>query len=135
MVIRPIQGGLALHQLHFQAEVRQIKDLGVKSADVSDAELKLADQLISRLSAKRFDPREYVDQFHRRVEAAVQRKVQGKEISIAEPVVKPSNGNVVDLMQALKASLGGRGRKPIPLKERRAAKRATTEEPRKMAQR
>ena len=35
VIIRPIDNGLAMHQLHFQAEVRRIKDLGVESATVS----------------------------------------------------------------------------------------------------
>jgi DNA end-binding protein Ku len=136
VVIRSIRRALAMHQLHFPTEVRLIKDLGVQAADVSAAELKLADQLIHQLSAKQFDPREYVDEFHGRVEAAIQRKVQGKEISIAEPPFAPAKGNVVDLMQALKASLDARGRTPIAdLRERRATKRAVSGEPRKMVRR
>jgi DNA end-binding protein Ku len=56
IVIRPMEDGLAMHQLHFKAEVRPIKDLGVEPASVSDAELTLANQLIKQLAAKRFDP-------------------------------------------------------------------------------
>src|ERR1700681_2703000 len=61
--------GLAMHQLHFQAEVRSIKELGVEPAAVSDAELKLAEQLIDHLAAKRFDPNEYHDEFKGRIDA------------------------------------------------------------------
>lgn len=135
VVIRSIDGGLAMHQLHFQAEVRAIKDLGIERAHISDAELKLADQLIDQLSAKRFDPNEYVDEFHNRVEAAIQRKIQGKEVSLAEPPAAAAKGNVIDLMQALKASLDVRGSKPIDLKERGAARRATVDTPRKTVRR
>ena len=56
VVIRPIEDGLALHQLHFKAEVRDLKDLGIEAAPVSEPELKLAQQLIEHLAAKRFDP-------------------------------------------------------------------------------
>jgi DNA end-binding protein Ku len=133
VIVRSFEEGLALHQLHFRAEVREPKDLGVDAAPVSDTELKLADQLIAHLSAKRFDPDEYADQFHRRVEAAIQRKVQGKEISMAEPPPAPAKGNVVDLMQALKASLDARGRKPIALNERKPVKRLTAASMRKVA--
>jgi DNA end-binding protein Ku len=125
VIIRPIGDGLAMHQLHFQAQVRDIKDLGVDSAKVSDSELKLADQLINQLSAKRFDPNEYRDEFHGRVEAAIQKKVQGKEISLTEPPVPSNRGNVIDLMDALKASLNARGANTAELKERQPAKRAT----------
>jgi DNA end-binding protein Ku len=135
VVIRPIGEGLAMHQLHFQAEVRAIKDLGVETARVSDAELRLADQLINQLSAKSFDPNEYADEFHARMEAAIQRKIQGKEVSLAEAPSTAAKGNVIDLMQALKASLGAPGSKPIELKERRAARRATVDRSRKAVRR
>jgi DNA end-binding protein Ku len=63
VVIRPVDDGLAMHQLHFQAEVRAIKDVGLEAQPVSDAELKLAEQLIDHLAAKRFDPNEFHDEF------------------------------------------------------------------------
>ena len=125
MVLRPMDDGIAMHQLHFQAEVRSIKDLGVESAPVSDAELKLANQLIDQLAAKRFDPNEYVDEHKARVEAAVQRKVEGKEVSFAEPPAVEGVSNVVDLMEVLKASLNARGGKAAETKERKAPKKAS----------
>ena len=125
VVLRPMDDGLAMHQLHFQAEVRSIKDLGVETAPVSDAELKLANQLIDQLAAKRFDPNEYVDEHKARVEAAVQRKVEGKEVSFAEPPsVEGGVSNVVDLMEVLKASLNARGGKTADATERKAPKKA-----------
>jgi DNA end-binding protein Ku len=128
VVIRPMDEGLALHQLHFKAEVRTIKDLGVEPATVSDAELKLADQLIEHLAAKRFYPNEYQDEFRARVQAAVDRKVQGKEVSTAEPPERSRASNVIDLMSALKASLQGRGGVGHT-GERKEPKRATSAAP------
>jgi DNA end-binding protein Ku len=122
VVLRPMDDGLAMHQLHFKAEVRSIKDLGVEAAPVSDAELKLANQLIEQLAVKRFDPNEYVDEHRARVEAAIQRKVEGKEVSFAEAPVTNAGTNVVDLMEVLKASLNARGGKEA--KERKAPKKA-----------
>jgi DNA end-binding protein Ku len=110
VVIRPMDVGLALHQLHFQAEVRTMKDLGIEPASVSEAELKLARQLIGQQSAKVFDAASYVDEFKGRVEAAIQKKVEGKEISLAEkPAASKGGGNVIDLMDMLRASLQARG--------------------------
>jgi DNA end-binding protein Ku len=123
IVIRTIDDGLAMHQLHFAAEVRSIKELGVESSPVSAAELKLAEQLIRQLAAPKFDPREYTDEFHVRVEAAIQRKVQGQEVSLATAPA-PEKGNVIDLMAALKASLDARGSKAGEAVERRVPKRA-----------
>jgi DNA end-binding protein Ku len=123
VVLRPMDDGLAMHQLHFNAEVRSIKDLGVEAAPVSDAELKLANQLIEQLAAKRFDPKEYLDEHRARVEAAIQRKVEGKEVSFAEEPAFSGATNVVDLMEVLKASLNARG-KAGETKERKAPKKA-----------
>jgi DNA end-binding protein Ku len=134
VVIRPLDDGLAMHQLHFQAEVRTMKDLGIEPAAVSEPEVKLAQQLIEHLSAQRFDPNEFKDEFKGRVEAAIQRKVEGKEVSLAEAPVGKANGNVVDLMEALKASLDAKGAKPSA-KERKLPKRAQEAAPRRSARR
>jgi len=124
VVIRALEDGLAMHQLHFKAEVRDLKDLGIEAAPVSEPELKLARQLIDNLGAKRFDPNEYSDEHKARVEAAIQRKVEGKEVSLAEGPVSSTSGNVIDLMEALRASIDARGTKAPDLKERKAPKRA-----------
>jgi DNA end-binding protein Ku len=134
IVIRPIDDGLAMHQLHFQAEMRAIKELGIDKTDVSDAELKLAEQLIHQLAAKRFDPHEFQDEFKGRVEAAIQRKVDGKEVSLSEAPVGTHTGNVVDLMEALRASLGAKG-SPPPAVQRKPAKKAVDESKKKVARR
>jgi DNA end-binding protein Ku len=124
VVIRPIDQGLAMHQLHFKAEVRDIKELGLEAAKVSDAELKLAQQLIDQLGATRFDPAEYVDEFKERVEAAIQKKIEGKEVSLADAPPSHQGSNVIDLMEALRASLNARGAKSPQLSDRKAPKRA-----------
>jgi DNA end-binding protein Ku len=134
IIVRPLGDGLAMHQLHFQAEVRAIEDIGLEPAPVSDAELKLAEQLIAHLAVKRFDPNEYHDEFKQRVEAAIQRKVAGKEVSLAESPQPRSGGNVIDLMQALRASLGEKASKPAR-KERKEPKRAEEAKTRKTARR
>jgi DNA end-binding protein Ku len=135
IVIRSLEGGLAMHQLHFQAEVRAMKDLGIEPAPVSEPELKLAQQLIDHLSAPRFDPSEYKDEFRDRVEAAIQKKVQGKEVSLAEAPAAAGKGNVIDLMEALRASIDARGSRPAQIKDRKAPKRAAVSTARKAARR
>jgi DNA end-binding protein Ku len=127
VIVRALEDGLAMHQLHFKAEVRELKDLGIEAAPVSEPELKLARQLIDQLGAKRFDPNEYADEHRTRVEAAIQRKVDGKEISLAEGPVSTKGGNVIDLMEALRASIDARGSKAPDLKDRKAPKRAAAQ--------
>jgi DNA end-binding protein Ku len=125
VVIRPLDTGLAMHQLHFQGELRPIKDLGIESAAVSEGELKLANQLIDQLAVKKFDPSEFQDEFKGRVTAAIQRKVQGKEVSVAQEPPSNRGSNVIDLMQALKASLDRKPDAPVTRTPKRAIPAAT----------
>jgi len=127
VIIRALEDGLVMHQLHFKAEVRDLKDLGIEATPVSEPELKLARQLIDQLGSKRFDPNEYSDEHRARVEAAIQRKVDGKEVSLAEGPVSAKGGNVIDLMEALRASIDARGSKAPDLKDRKAPKRAAAQ--------
>ena len=127
VIIRALEDGLVMHQLHFKAEVRDLKDLGIEAAPVSEPELKLARQLIDQLGSKRFDPNEFTDEHRARVEAAIQRKVDGKDVSLAEGPVSAKGGNVIDLMEALRASIDARGSKAPDLKDRKAPKRAAAQ--------
>ena len=73
--------------------------------------MKLARQLIGHQSSKTFDAASYVDEFKGRVEAAIQKKVEGKEISLSQApaAAAKTGGNVIDLMDMLRASLESRG--------------------------
>ena len=55
----------------------------------------------------RFDPRLYVDEVKARIEAAIQKKIEGKQVSLSVGPTRTPAGNVIDLTAALKASLGG----------------------------
>jgi DNA end-binding protein Ku len=122
VLIRPIDTGLVeglvMQQLLYAAEVRSINDVDIPKTEVKPAELKLAQQLIEQQSSDKFDPAAYTDEVRARVEAAVQKKVEGQEITLAEA---PQQGaQVIDLMEALKASLEKK-----PAKKVEAAKPAT----------
>jgi DNA end-binding protein Ku len=130
VMLRPLEHGLVMQQLLFSEEVRQIRDLGIEDAPVKDAELKLAQQLIDQQSSENFDPTEHVDEVKQRIEAAIQRKVEGKEFTIAEE--RPEGAaNVIDLMDALRASLGAGGKAAAKKTERKPARRIS--EPAKAA--
>jgi len=104
VILRPMENGLVLHQLHFAPEVVPISELEVEETKVRDAELKLAQQLIDQQTAERFEPTAYTDEVKARIEAAIQKKVEGEEITLAEPT-PAGDGKVIDLMEALRASL------------------------------
>ena len=93
-----------------------MKDIEIPKTEVRDAELKLAQQLIDQQAVDKFDPSAYTDEVRGRVEAAIQKKVEGQEITMAEA---PEQGaQVIDLMDALRASL-----------EKKPAKRAQAAQP------
>ncbi|CAG2145498.1 Non-homologous end joining protein Ku [Cupriavidus numazuensis] len=103
--IRPIEGGLVFQQLLFADEVRSIDELHVEDVAVSEAEMKLAIQLIEQASADHYDASEYRDEEKERVLAAIDAKIAGKEIISQEPVEISPSGQVIDLVEALKKSL------------------------------
>ena len=96
------------------------------------AELKLAKQLIEAQASDKFDPSAYTDTVRERIEAAVQKKVEGQEITLTEA---PEGGaQIIDLMEALRASLEkkapARAKAPEPeVAARKPPKRAQQAEP------
>ena len=105
VILRPIGDVLAMQQLHYATDVRPASEVDVPKPEVKPAELKLAQQLIDQQTAEKFDPEAFKDEVRARIEAAIQKKVEeGKEISVAE-TAPPGEGKVIDLMEALRASL------------------------------
>src|ERR1700716_3282162 len=131
VMIRPVDDGLVMQQLLYAGEGRSIKDIDIPKTEVKDAELKLAQQLIEQQASEKFDPSGYTDDVRARIETAVQKKVEGQEITMAE---EPQGGaEVIDLMEALRASLDKK-KAPAPAKApeaetRKAPKRAQQPEP------
>jgi DNA end-binding protein Ku len=131
VMIRPVEDGLAMQQLLYASEVRSIKEIEIPQTDVKEAELKLAQQLIEQQASDSFDPGAYTDEVRARIEAAVQKKVEGQQITMAEA---PEPGaQVIDLMEALRASLEKKPAAPSRLQpeaeRRKPPKRAQQAEP------
>jgi DNA end-binding protein Ku len=119
VMIRPVEDlveGLVMQQLLYSGEVRSLRDIDIPKMDVKPAELKLAQQLIEQQSSDKFDPAQYTDDVRARIEAAVQKKVEGQEIATTE--APQAGGQVIDLMEALRASL-----------EKKPAKKVQSEKP------
>jgi DNA end-binding protein Ku len=104
VLLRPIGNVLAMQQLRFANEVRSTSEITVPEQTVKPAELTLAKQLIEQQAVETFDPSAYTDEVRARIEAAIQKKVEGEEITIADTKDEPSE-KVIDLMEALRASL------------------------------
>ena len=142
--VRVAEDGLVLQQLLYAEEVRSLKDLGIEHADVSGAELKLALQLIDQIAQDAYDPSQFKDDEKQRILSAIDQKIAGKQVVASAPAEAATGAQVIDLMDALRASLGQRpGKTPaakavpdaqvIPagaLNQRKAARRAPkVEEP------
>jgi DNA end-binding protein Ku len=109
VLLRPSgDGGLVMQQLLYADEVRPFSDVPMNDTEVRDAELKLAKQLIDQIAVETFEPTKYEDDVRKRILADIDRKVAGQDIAVAGP--EPEPAPIIDLMEALKASLGkGKG--------------------------
>lgn len=121
VMVRPMEGGLVMEQLHYADEIRSIKDVDIPEGEVKKAELALAVQLIEQAASEEFKPEAYEDNVKKRMLESIQLKVEGHEIT-AEPTAAPE-AQIIDLMEALKQSLA-QGGKAGEAEERKPAKRA-----------
>lgn len=107
--VRVAKHGLVLQQLLYDEEVREFDEVKIAPAKVTDGELKLAAQLIDTITSRGgFDPARYDDDVKERIEELIQRKVAGHDITAPEGPKAPQGARVIDLMEALRASLNSR---------------------------
>lgn len=134
VILRPIGDVLAMQQLHYAADVRRASEVEIAKTEVKPAELKLAQQLIDAQTAEKFDADAYKDEVRGRIEAAIKKKVdEGQEITMAEPA-PAGDGKVIDLMEALRASLAKSGKSRSEVEQRLGPRKAPkrVEEPAKV---
>lgn len=119
-LIRPKGNALALETLFVAEDVRSQAEIeeAVEEIDVKDAELELARQVIGSLAAD-FDPQELVSDYRRDLRALLESKLAGEEIAAPEPVEETAP--VVDLMEALRASVAEAQEKQPKGKKTKAA--------------
>jgi DNA end-binding protein Ku len=123
VMIRPTPDDrLVMQQLHYADEVRVASEIPIGEVDVREQELKLAMQLIEQISSDSFRPEAYEDDVRKRIQDAIQRKVEGSDIAIS--TVEAPGAKVIDLMEALKASLATK----VLAQDRKPPKRAAREE-------
>jgi DNA end-binding protein Ku len=103
--IRPAQDGLVLQQLLYAEEVRSLGDLNIERVEVSKGELQLALQLIDQISTDSYDPAQYADEEKKRILAAIDEKIAGRQIVSSVHEEPAGTAQVIDLVEALRASL------------------------------
>lgn len=119
ILIRARGGQMLLNTLFFEEEItanpaKEVKEQG------SEVELKMAKALIEGMSGK-FNPSDYKDEYRRKIQEAIERKIAGKEIVSPK---ESGSGKMIDLMEALTKSLE-LAQKPKPAK--RTAVKKTSE--------
>lgn len=117
VLIRPLENGIVMQQLLYADEVRQLSEVPLGDVEVKDGELALAKQLVEQIAADEFHPENYEDEVRKRMQAAIDRKIEGQEITTAP---EQPRAQIIDLMEALKASLAAK---------QSAAAEAETDEP------
>ncbi len=104
VMLRPYQGGLAMHQLRYADEVKPFESIDLHATPKpSAAELKLAHSIVQQLAKDAFDPTAYRDEVKLRVEKLLEQKVKSGEAIVAPEA--PAPRHIPDLMAALRASL------------------------------
>jgi DNA end-binding protein Ku len=106
VVILPLENGMVLHTLHEPRDLYAYDTLfdRVPDARPDAAMVKLARQLIERQEGK-FEPADTEDRYETRLREVIEAKLKGEGIEAAAPEEERGD-NVIDLMAALKRSLG-----------------------------
>lgn len=100
-LLRPMGGGIVLETLYWQDELRKPEESGLDKVKVDEKELKMAMSLVDLLSAG-FEPEEYKDEYREALMERIEAKAHGQALVTAP---EPKEARVVNLMEALKASL------------------------------
>ncbi|MXQ52549.1 Ku protein [Shimazuella alba] len=109
-VVRVYRNCLVMETIFYPDEVRDVDlvpDLP-QDLQLNEKEVLMANQLIEQLTTE-FDPSKYQDEYRLALEEAIEKKIQGEEVVEAKEI---RNEKVVDLMEALKASLEATKKKP-----------------------
>jgi DNA end-binding protein Ku len=124
IAIEPFGKGLIGTTLRYPYELRDEGDYfdDIKSPKISKDMIELASHILDTKAAH-FDPSKFKDEYENALKALVRRKASGKTIKVTEREKKPDN--VINLMDALKASLkgGSSGKRRAPAARRAPAHR------------
>ncbi|HET6472019.1 MAG TPA: Ku protein [Pseudomonadales bacterium] len=115
VLIRPMGDGLVMEQLKHLDELRPFAEVPLDTVQVDPGELSLAIQIIEQRTNEHFEPEKYTDEIRSRILELIQQKIDGREIAVA-PEERPE-AKIIDLMEALKASVAG-GAKAVAAAER-----------------
>ena len=102
-IVRPYDDGLIMETLYYADEIRSTVELNIPGeGEVSEAELQMAVMLIDQYSGE-FEPGAFQDEYRNALQQVIEAKIGSGAVIAAAPDAPP--GKVLDLMEALRASL------------------------------
>jgi DNA end-binding protein Ku len=128
VILRPGKNGVLLHTMYFSHEIRQVDEFRTDLSLVKEKELALAQNLIDALAGE-FEPEKYKDNYRENLLRMIEAKKEGNAV-VATP--EPQESKVVDIMEALKASLA-MAKKPAASAKHAEAEAEEQAKPRKRA--
>lgn len=99
MALIPEENGIRVQTLFYRQQLRT-SPFSAPQAQVTEAEMQMGKQLVQAMT-RPYQPENYRDEYEEKLLAAIQRKIDGQEITAA---AEPAR-NVIDLMEALQKSL------------------------------
>jgi DNA end-binding protein Ku len=134
VLLRAAGDAIVLHELHHREELRKPAEIPRGEAPVKQSELRLAERLVEQAGNETFHPERYPDEVRDRVRALIRKKAKGEELTVSPP--ESRKGQVIDLMEALKASLerkSGSAESSVRPAKRQPRRRKSHEAPRRSA--
>jgi DNA end-binding protein Ku len=118
-LIRPMGDALALETLFVHEDVKDHAEIdeAVATSEVREPELELAKQIIASLAGT-FEPKELRSEYRESLRELLEAKLDGREI---EPPPEAAPAPVVDLMEALRASVEAAGKRSRATPKKKAA--------------
>lgn len=108
VMLRPYGSGLLMQQLKYEDELKSFDEVPLgEETELKPGELELAVQLIEQIASDDFKPDQYTDEVRKRLWDAIQSKIDGREL--ADDETEAPQAQIIDLMEALKASLSKNG--------------------------
>ncbi|MGB8455577.1 MAG: Ku protein [Anaerocolumna sp.] len=100
MAIIPREDGILISTMFYADDIKELQKQYTKP-EVAEQELNMAKMLIGSMDTP-FDPAKYKDEYQIKLRELIETKISGKEVVAPEA---ENDGKVIDLMEALKASV------------------------------
>lgn len=102
-MLRIFGSAMLLETIFFPDEIRPVSEVPAlpQNSETDPKQMDIAQRLIDSLTAE-FDPAKYTDDYREALRSLIDARIEGRQV-VTQPQAKESN--VIDLMEALKASL------------------------------